>query len=263
MVSSENRRDIALSSGVIGSVRRRRPEFRCSRSRSATASASRASRSPPRASFSALSRARVRRTPGPPARARSGSSRCRRPDRAPAGDVGDVRVLEAAHDLDDRVDLADVLEELVAQTLSLSRRLDQAGDVHELDGRRDDPRGLRDPGERLEPLVGHRDDADVRLDRAERVVRRLGLSRARERVEERAISRRWAVRRFRLGASAASSELSSGRVGGLPPAGEGLLPERSLRRPEVIRLYRRAAAWFTPCGGRAARDDSPCSDPRC
>ena len=44
--------------------------------------------------------------------------------------------------------------------------------------------GLRDLRERLEARVGHRDDADVRLDRAERIVRRLGLARARQGVEE-------------------------------------------------------------------------------
>src|SRR5438445_401072 len=84
----------------------------------------------------------------------------------PCGDVDDVLVLEAAHDLDDRVDLADVLEELVAEPLALGRALDEAGDVHELDRRRDDALGLRELRERLEPGVGDRDDADVRLDRA-------------------------------------------------------------------------------------------------
>ena len=47
-----------------------------------------------------------------------------------------------------------------------------------------DALGLRDLRERLEARVGHGDDADVRLDRAERVVRGLGLARAREGVEE-------------------------------------------------------------------------------
>ena len=56
----------------------------------------------------------------------------------------DVRVLEAAHDLHDGVHLADVGEELVAQSLALARALDQAGDVDELDGRRNDDVGLGD-----------------------------------------------------------------------------------------------------------------------
>ena len=49
----------------------------------------------------------------------------------------DVGVLEAADDLDDRVDFADVGEELVAEPFALARALHQAGDVDELDRRRE------------------------------------------------------------------------------------------------------------------------------
>ena len=98
-------------------------------------------------------------------------------------DVHDVRVLEAAHDVRDRVDLADVREELVAEALALRRAGDEARDVDELDRRRDDLLGLRDGRERVEARVGHRHDADVRVDGAERVV--LGRDAgARQRVEE-------------------------------------------------------------------------------
>ena len=61
-----------------------------------------------------------------------------------AGDVDDVLVVEAAHDVDDRVGLADVGEELVAQALALGRAGHQAGDVDELDDRRDDALRLDD-----------------------------------------------------------------------------------------------------------------------
>ena len=50
-----------------------------------------------------------------------------------AADVMNVRVLETAHDLHDRIDFADVAEELIAESLALARAFDQAGDVHELD----------------------------------------------------------------------------------------------------------------------------------
>ena len=53
-----------------------------------------------------------------------------------ARDVDDVVVDEAAHDVRDRVGLADVGEELVAEALALRRARDQAGDVDELDHRR-------------------------------------------------------------------------------------------------------------------------------
>ena len=48
-----------------------------------------------------------------------------------AGDVDDVRVFEAAHDLDDGVHLADVAEKFVAQTFAVRRAFHEAGDVHE------------------------------------------------------------------------------------------------------------------------------------
>ena len=48
-----------------------------------------------------------------------------------AVDVHDVAVLEGPHDLADRVGLADVGEELVAQPLPLGRAADDAGDVDE------------------------------------------------------------------------------------------------------------------------------------
>ncbi len=97
--------------------------------------------------------------------------------------VHDVRVLEAAHHVGDRVHLADVREELVAEALALRGAGDEAGDVDELDRRRQDLLRLRDGRERVEPRVGHGHDADVRVDGAERVV--LGRDAgARQRVEQ-------------------------------------------------------------------------------
>ena len=134
-VSRKNRRATAFSSGESGRGERALAGVRGARaSLSATASDSFASLSPPRASFSALSlRARDRLEVGED---ELGLDRLDVGDRVErAGDVDDVLVLEAAHDLDDRVDLADVLEELVAEALALGGALDQAGDVHELDRR--------------------------------------------------------------------------------------------------------------------------------
>ena len=104
-----------------------------------------------------------------------------------AGDVDDVRVLEAAHDVRDRVGLADVGEELVAEAFAFGGAGDQPRDVDELDDRRHDFLGLHDRRQRVEPRIGHFDDADVRLDRAERIVLGgdAGLG---ERVEERRLA---------------------------------------------------------------------------
>ncbi len=56
-----------------------------------------------------------------------------------AGDVHDVVVLEAAHDVRDRVDFADVREELVAEAFALRCAGDEAGDVDELHRRSESP----------------------------------------------------------------------------------------------------------------------------
>ena len=50
--------------------------------------------------------------------------------------MDDVFVLKAAHHVDDGVHLADVGEELVAQTLAVAGALDQTGDVDKLQRRR-------------------------------------------------------------------------------------------------------------------------------
>ena len=105
-----------------------------------------------------------------------------------AVDVGDVLVAEDARDLADRRGLADVGEELVAQSLALRGAADDAGDVHELHGRGQDLGRAEELGQRLEPLVGDADDADVGLDRRERVVRREHVVLG-QRVEERRLAR--------------------------------------------------------------------------
>ncbi len=91
----------------------------------------------------------------------------------PPFDMGDVAAFEAAQHVDDRIDFADVREELVAEPFALACAANEAGDVDELDLRFDLLRRLRDFLDLVEARVGHRDAADVRLDRAEGIVRRL------------------------------------------------------------------------------------------
>ena len=83
----------------------------------------------------------------------------------------DVVVGEGADHLADRIGLADVGEELVAQTLPLGRTAHDAGDVDEGDRRGDEPLGAEEVREHLQARVRQGDDAKVRLDRGERVVR--------------------------------------------------------------------------------------------
>ena len=102
--------------------------------------------------------------------------------------VDHVGIVEAADHLEDGVDLADVGEKLVAESLPLAGPLHDPGDVDELERGRDHllcwDQG-RDPPK---AVVGHAHHPLVGLDRAERVVRALGRLRHRERVEERALA---------------------------------------------------------------------------
>src|SRR5690348_868408 len=75
--------------------------------------------------------------------------------------------------MDDRVDLADVGEELVAEAFALARSTNEACDVDEFDLRFDLIGRLGDRSYPVEPWIGHGDAADVRLNRAEGVVGRL------------------------------------------------------------------------------------------
>ena len=84
--------------------------------------------------------------------------------------MDDVVVVEAAHDMDDGVALADVAEELVAEAGTLACALDEAGDVHELHDGGGLFVGLPDLSQLVQPLVRHCYDAGVRLDGAEGIV---------------------------------------------------------------------------------------------
>ena len=85
------------------------------------------------------------------------------------GRARDVVVDERPEHEHDGVDLADVGEELVAETLALAGTLDEPADVDDLDRGVDDVLRLRHRGEPIEPVVGDLGDADVRILRGERV----------------------------------------------------------------------------------------------
>src|SRR5271155_4666460 len=97
----------------------------------------------------------------------------------------DVAVFEAANHLHDGVYLPDMAKELVAQAFSLACARNQSGDIDELDRCRDCPYRFGHLRERLKPGIGHRDDALVRVNRAKRVIRRLGFASPCYRVEKR------------------------------------------------------------------------------
>jgi hypothetical protein len=68
--------------------------------------------------------------------------------------MGHVTVLETAQDVGDGVDLADIGEELVAETLALGRAFHEARDIDEGHPRGNDLLRLRDPGQLVEPGSG-------------------------------------------------------------------------------------------------------------
>ena len=102
--------------------------------------------------------------------------------------MGDVAVLEAAHHMGDRVAFADIGEELVAEPFALRGAAHEARDVDEGEAGRDDLLRARNLGQHGEARVGHGDVADIRLDRAERIVGRLGRGGLRQGVEERGLA---------------------------------------------------------------------------
>src|SRR5690606_12350609 len=83
------------------------------------------------------------------------------------GHVHDIAVFEAAHDVGDGVGLADVGEELVAQTFTLGGSRHQAGDIDKLHGGGEDALRLHDLRQHVQAGVGHGHQAGVRLDGAE------------------------------------------------------------------------------------------------
>lgn len=99
-------------------------------------------------------------------------------------DVFDVGVLEAADDLDDGVDLADVGEELIAEAFALAGACDEAGDVDELEDGGDGFFAGGELGEGVEAGIGDGDDAFVGFDGTEPVVGGHGLTGFGEGVKE-------------------------------------------------------------------------------
>ena len=98
--------------------------------------------------------------------------------------MNDVVVFKTTHDLNDRVGLADVGKELVAESGTFRGPLHESGDVDKLDRGGDQFLRAGDFREHGQARVGHGHDADIRVDRAEGVIGRLRLAGAGDGVEE-------------------------------------------------------------------------------
>ena len=97
----------------------------------------------------------------------------------------DFTILKAAYHLHYRIHLANVAEKFVAHAFALRGAGHQPGDVHKLHGGRDDLRRILNRRQRLEPAIGHHHHADIRVDRAKRIIGRLRLARAGQCIEQR------------------------------------------------------------------------------
>ena len=82
----------------------------------------------------------------------------------------DVRIVKTAYDMDDRIDLADIGEELVSQAFALACTAYKTGDIDEFDDGRCIFLRVIHLGQFVQTAVRDRYDADVRLNGAERIV---------------------------------------------------------------------------------------------
>ena len=137
-------------------------------------------------------------------------------------------------------------EELVAEPLAAVRAAHEAGDVVELDRLVHHRRGAHGRGHLIEPLVRHRHDRHVRLDRRERVVRRLRAG-PRERVEERGLAGVRQPDDPDLHGAGAASAPGRRRAGRRPPR-----PRGSARRDRDARSATAQASAYSGGAGRAA-----------
>ena len=85
-------------------------------------------------------------------------------------------VVKAANHVQNGVGLANVRKELIAQAFPLARACNDTRDVDELHRGWNDRVWFHMGYDLIEPRVGHGDHADIGIDRAERIIRRLGLS---------------------------------------------------------------------------------------
>ena len=100
----------------------------------------------------------------------------------------DIIILETAQHMDDGIDLADIAEKLVAKALALARPAHEACNVDKAQLRLDDLRRTANFGNGLQARIGHRDIADIRFNRAKRIIRRLRRRRLCQRVEQRGLA---------------------------------------------------------------------------
>ena len=94
-----------------------------------------------------------------------------------------IVVVKATKHVDDGIRLADIGEELVAKAFALRGPFDKTGNIYYLDRCRDDAPGMDKFGKFIQSLIGHSDDAHLRIDGTKREISCLSLC-ARQTVEK-------------------------------------------------------------------------------
>ena len=86
--------------------------------------------------------------------------------------MDNIGVLEASDDMYDGVAFADICKELISESFTLGRALDQSCDIDELDRCRCHFLRMAEVSKKLEPFIRNRHDSDIGIYCAERIVGR-------------------------------------------------------------------------------------------
>ena len=97
--------------------------------------------------------------------------------------VCDVVVLKTTHNVSDCVGLTDISQKLITEPLTFRRASDEPRDIHELHRRRQNLLRFDDPGQNIKTRIRNGNDADIRLNGAERIILSRNLGRS-ERIEQ-------------------------------------------------------------------------------
>lgn len=81
-----------------------------------------------------------------------------------------VVIFEAANDINNRIRLANIGQELIAQALAFARACDESRNIDKFNSGRKNALGFHDRGESAQPWVRHFDNTDIGLDGAKRIV---------------------------------------------------------------------------------------------
>src|SRR5437763_7416496 len=103
-------------------------------------------------------------------------------------DMMNVAILEAANHLHNRIDFANVTEELIAEAFARTRPFNESSDINELNRGRHNFWRMRDLSKSRQTRIWNGDDADVRINRAKGIILGWRFVRARNSVKERRLA---------------------------------------------------------------------------